>query len=72
MTNPLNKLFSLLQELLTSQIKECEVKLERAQKLTDGLKDEKERWSSDIERLSQIGKKHYKDLSADRYTFPSS
>ena len=40
---------------MTNQIKECEIKLERAQKLTDGLKDEKERWSRDIERLSEIG-----------------
>ena len=29
-------------------MKECEIKLERAQKLTEGLSEEKERWGRDI------------------------
>ena len=36
---------------LEKKMKECEIKLERAQKLTEGLSEEKERWGSDIERL---------------------
>lgn len=34
---------------------ECEVKLDRAQKLVVGLKDEKERWGIEIEELSKGG-----------------
>ena len=34
---------------------ECEVKLDRAQKLVVGLKDEKERWSVEIQELSKGG-----------------
>jgi dynein heavy chain len=43
------------QEDLTKKIRECEVKLERAQKLTEGLSDEKERWTRDIETMSNRG-----------------
>ncbi len=39
------------KEELTMKMKDCEVQLERAKKLTDGLSDEKERWTNDIERL---------------------
>ena len=41
------------KEALTSKINECQLKLDRAQKLTEGLSDEKVRWSSDIESLSK-------------------
>jgi len=33
-------------------MEECQIKLERAHKLTSGLSDEKERWTLDIEKLS--------------------
>ena len=33
------------KEKLTNDINQCEVKLDRAQKLTSGLSDEKERWT---------------------------
>jgi dynein heavy chain len=33
-------------------MEECQIKLERAFKLTSGLSDEKLRWTSDIEKLS--------------------
>ena len=39
------------KEELQKKMKECEIKLERAQKLTEGLSEEKERWGRDIERL---------------------
>jgi dynein heavy chain len=38
---------------LEDKIRECQVKLERAQKLTDGLSEEKERWAHDIEKLNE-------------------
>lgn len=44
---------SALKDDLTKKIKECEIKLDRAQKLTDGLKEEKERWSRDIDLISK-------------------
>jgi len=40
------------KEILTQKIKECEIKLERAQKLTEGLSDEKTRWARDIDILN--------------------
>jgi dynein heavy chain len=39
------------QEELKNKITECEVKLERAQKLTEGLSEEKIRWANDIKML---------------------
>jgi dynein heavy chain len=39
--------------MLTNKINECQLKLDRAQKLTEGLSDEKTRWSSDIKTLSK-------------------
>ena len=39
--------------MLTNKINECQLKLDRAQKLTEGLSDEKTRWSSDIKSLSK-------------------
>lgn len=39
------------KEELQSKMKECEVKLERAQKLTEGLSEEKERWGLDVQKL---------------------
>ena len=41
------------KEDLFRQIKECNLKLERANKLTTLLADEKERWSLEIERFKQ-------------------
>lgn len=41
------------KEQLTSKINECQLKLDRAQKLTDGLSDEKVRWARDIETMSK-------------------
>lgn len=38
---------------MTSKINECQLKLDRAQKLTEGLSDEKVRWSHDIQELSK-------------------
>jgi len=40
------------KDRLTKDINDCEIKLERAQKLTDGLSDEKTRWARDIEILN--------------------
>ena len=40
---------------LEARKKECELKLDRAQKLVVGLKDEKERWGVEIQVLSQGG-----------------
>jgi len=40
---------------LETKKKECELKLDRAQKLVVGLKDEKERWGIEIEELSKGG-----------------
>jgi dynein heavy chain len=37
---------------LTRKITDCEVKKDRAEKLTGGLKDEKVRWTEDIKKLS--------------------
>lgn len=51
------------KENLINKIKECEIKLERAQKLTDGLKDEKTRWSNDIQTLSIKGANYPGDAS---------
>lgn len=34
--------------MLTNKINECQLKLDRAQKLTEGLSDEKTRWGSDV------------------------
>ncbi len=39
------------QEELRNKIQECELKLERAQKLTEGLSEEKTRWAIDIKNL---------------------
>jgi dynein heavy chain len=39
------------QEELRNKIQECELKLERAQKLTEGLSEEKTRWAIDIKTL---------------------
>lgn len=41
------------KEHLTQKINECQLKLDRAQKLTDGLSDEKVRWAHDIEVMSK-------------------
>lgn len=41
------------QEELKNKITECEVKLERAQKLTEGLSEEKIRWGNDIKMLEK-------------------
>lgn len=41
------------QAMLKQKITECEVKLERAQKLTEGLSEEKVRWASDIKMLEK-------------------
>lgn len=41
------------QEELRNKIQECEIKLERAQKLTEGLSDEKTRWAIDIKNLQK-------------------
>mmetsp|Transcript_28825 Transcript_28825/g.26091 ORF Transcript_28825/g.26091 Transcript_28825/m.26091 type:complete len:257 (+) Transcript_28825:3217-3987(+) len=41
------------KERLNNEKKECEIKLTRAEKLTSGLKDEKERWGKEIEALSK-------------------
>lgn len=40
------------KEELQQKMEECEVKLDRAHKLTSGLSDEKERWTIDIQKLS--------------------
>ena len=41
-----------LKDELTRKITDCELKKDRAEKLTGGLKDEKVRWTSDIANLS--------------------
>ncbi len=40
-----------MKEKLTAEINECQLKLDRAHKLTDGLSEEKERWAQDIKKL---------------------
>ncbi|KAL4427402.1 hypothetical protein ABPG74_009674 [Tetrahymena malaccensis] len=40
------------KEELTRKIEECEIKLERAKKLTDGLSEESVRWAQDIQALN--------------------
>ena len=40
---------------LEDKKKECELKLDRAQKLVVGLKDEKERWGIEVEELKKTG-----------------
>jgi dynein heavy chain len=40
---------------LEKKIEQCKTQLDRAQKLTEGLSDEKERWSRDIKRLELSG-----------------
>ena len=40
------------KEELTKKIEECETKLERAKKLTDGLSEESVRWAQDIKTLT--------------------
>lgn len=41
-----------MKDELTRKITDCELKKDRAEKLTGGLKDEKVRWTSDIANLS--------------------
>lgn len=41
------------KEGLTRKIEECEIKLERAKKLTDGLSEESVRWAQDIKALNK-------------------
>ena len=41
-----------LKEDLARKIDECQIKLDRAQKLTSGLSDEKLRWGNDVNTLS--------------------
>ena len=41
------------QAVLKERIQECELKLERAQKLTEGLSEEKVRWGNDIKNLEK-------------------
>ena len=43
------------KQSLEARKKECELKLDRAQKLVVGLKDEKERWGIEIQELSKGG-----------------
>ena len=40
------------KERLTKEINNCEIKLDRAQKLTEGLSDEKVRWGVEVDSLS--------------------
>lgn len=40
------------KEELTRKIEECETKLDRAKKLTDGLSEESVRWAEDIKALN--------------------
>lgn len=44
------------KEELSKKILECQVKLDRAKKLTTGLSDEKERWTLEVERLMGLTK----------------
>ena len=46
----------LKKEELTKKILECEVKLDRAKKLTSGLSGEKDRWEQEVKRLESLGK----------------
>ncbi len=39
------------KEFLVNQIKDCEIQLDRAKKLTDGLQDENKRWNEEIKTL---------------------
>jgi dynein heavy chain len=41
-----------LKDELTRKITDCELKKDRAEKLTGGLKDEKVRWTKDIADLT--------------------
>jgi len=41
-----------LKDELTRKITDCELKKDRAEKLTGGLKDEKVRWTKDISDLT--------------------
>ena len=41
------------QEELKNKIQECEIKLERAQKLTEGLSEERVRWGNDIKAFEK-------------------
>lgn len=45
----------LLKENLTKEINDCQIKKERAEKLTRSLSDEKVRWSQDIETIEKRG-----------------
>ena len=42
-------------EALAQEIKDCQIKLDRAHQLTSGLKDEGERWKRDVQTLSTKG-----------------
>lgn len=44
------------KEELTKKILECQVKLERAKKLTSGLSGEKDRWEKEVMRLESLAK----------------
>jgi dynein heavy chain, axonemal len=46
----------LKKEELTKKILECEVKLDRAKKLTSGLSGEKQRWEQEVKRLESLAK----------------
>jgi dynein heavy chain len=46
----------LKKEELTKKILECEVKLDRAKKLTSGLSGEKDRWEQEVKRLESLAK----------------
>jgi dynein heavy chain len=59
----INKIASLEQsfndciekkEKLTKNIQECEIKLDRAKKLTSGLSGEKSRWEREVARLQSL------------------
>ncbi len=57
--NSLEKAFNdciLKKEELTKKILECEVKLDRAKKLTSGLSGEKDRWEKEVKRLESLAK----------------
>ena len=41
---------------MSKKILECQIKLDRAKKLTTGLSDEKERWTLEVERLLGLTK----------------
>lgn len=44
------------KEELTKKISECEIKLDRAKKLTSGLSGEKDRWEIEVARLNSLVK----------------